>query len=176
MFAVFCTKDKTRSKWCGQIVYKVSKICHGHRDHIKVKSVEGSVGTEQLNSFKNDRQLLAIRKHPPDIITGAVGPGWATCKAGPESGMEGSLCSEVQCIMGLITWDPDDTHDWKRYLPATSLAVGDNAVLVFDLPYWQGCLDGVSHQVFYFSNIVKSDCNIVLWQRLLAWTRPFKMY
>ena len=69
MFAVFGTKDKTRSKWCGQIVYKVSEICHGHQDRIKVKSVEGSVGTEQLNSFKNDRQLQAIRKHSSKMLT-----------------------------------------------------------------------------------------------------------
>ena len=178
MFAVFCTKDKTGSNWCGQIVYKVPEICHGHQDRIKEKSVEGSVGTEQLNSFKNDRQLQAIRKHPSKMLTvclqtvhasvstrlSAVGREWGSWKGGPESGMGGFGSSTVKpnALRLLVTRDPDDTHDWKHCLPATSLAGGDNAVLVFDRPYWQGCLDVGSHQAFNFSNIVQTDCKIVL--------------
>ena len=36
---------------------------------------------------------------------------------------------EVQCIMGKVHMEPpkqDDRHDWKHYLPVSSLAGGKN--------------------------------------------------
>ena len=50
--------------------------------------------------------------------------------------LRGSLYGEIECIignghMGTPSWWTNiltDTHDWKHYLPATSLAGGKNEV------------------------------------------------
>ena len=145
MFAVFCTKDKTGSNWCGQIVYKVPEICHGHQDRIKEKSVEGSVGTEQLNSFKNDRQLQAIRKHPSKMLTVCLPTVHASVstrcqykgrwKASSEQLWTSLHSCPSDVISGAIHWGPmakgfglpeqwclmsrRGRHYWKYYLPTT---------------------------------------------------------